>query len=254
MQTLILNAGTAGGQALGSAIASTYSIDTMFYVSSAMALLSVLLVWNLKETLEKPEPFSPKMLLLKPEELYESRVLIPALVMILAMFPYGAALTVVPDYSQHLGIGNKGFFFSLVTLSSLATRLLAGRASDRWGREIVIKLAMTCLGSAMIFVALATTPFAFLTGACLFGMAHGMAGPNVTAWSIDLAHHQHIGRALATTYFALEIGVLCGAFVGGAIFANQIEQVAWVFYASAACAFAGLCILVLKGLRSNSGV
>jgi hypothetical protein len=44
---------------------------------------------------------------------------------------YGVILTLIPDWSHHLGIANKGLFFMVFTVTSLLIRFGAGKASDK---------------------------------------------------------------------------------------------------------------------------
>ena len=47
--------GMASGPAIGSEIALRYSLDVMFYTSSALAILSILILIGMKETLPNPK-------------------------------------------------------------------------------------------------------------------------------------------------------------------------------------------------------
>ena len=53
--------GMAAGPAIGSEIAYRFSMEAMFYASSAAALLSILVIIGMKETLQDPEPFKFKL-------------------------------------------------------------------------------------------------------------------------------------------------------------------------------------------------
>ncbi len=145
MLGLISNIGTALGPALGSEIARQLSVNTMFYVASAFALLAMLLLLRLRETLAQPQPFRWKLLRIKADEIWEPRVLAPSLVMAMCLYAYGIILTLIPDFSEHLGLQNKGWFFTAYTLSSLIIRVIAGKVSDRYGRVIVLKFALIIL-------------------------------------------------------------------------------------------------------------
>ena len=62
----------------------------------------------------------------------EPRVLAPALVTLLCLFPYGAIITIVPDQSRLLGLTGlyKGAFFICYTISTLLVRLVARPGQD----------------------------------------------------------------------------------------------------------------------------
>jgi MFS family permease len=251
LQTLIANIGSAYGQSLGSTLTNEYSIEVMFYVSSASALLSVLILLGLKETLPKPQPFSFKLMKLDRHEIFEPRVLFICVIMMLALFCFGLNLTLIPDFSEHLGMDNKGYFFSLLTLASIITRLLGGKASDKWGRPVVTLLATVGLVIAMLYISFVETEDELLMAGFIFGIAHGMVGPTLFAWGIDRAKEGHLGRALATIYIALELGVLLGAVVGGAIYANDIANFQMAYWVAAGLNMIGVIMSIGYNIKKR---
>ncbi|MBO9641322.1 MAG: MFS transporter [Siphonobacter aquaeclarae] len=207
--------GMSAGPPLGSWLVSWSSVNTMFYVSSAFALLSILILMNLKETLEHRERFSPRLLLIRKNEVFEPRVLAPAIVMLLVSYAIGIILTIGPDLCTAVGITNKGTFFMTYTLSSLLIRLVAGRASDRFGRVAVLRFSILIQVVAMLGLAFATDAWMVLAMAFLFGIPWGLNSPALQAWTVDLADPLFRGRAVATTYIALEAGIGLGALTSG---------------------------------------
>ncbi|MEP0714316.1 MFS transporter [Algoriphagus sp.] len=245
--------GMAAGPALGGWLATWVSIDTVFYVSAFTSIFSILILFKLKETLPDKQRITWKMLQLKRHEILEKRVLIPSGVLFLCCFSFGVVLTIIPDFSSHLGIENKGLFFGVFTLSSLGIRLLAGRTSDRYGRVPVMRAASATLVLAMVLIAFSETKFALLGSGVLFGCAVGMYSPTTSAWVVDLSLDQFRGRALATMYIFLEAGIGIGALLSGFLFANSAENFRMVFLTSAG--FAGLAfvwLLFLRGFPTDS--
>jgi MFS family permease len=154
----------------------------------------------------------------------------------LAVFSFGTVLTIIPEFSAHLGMRNKGLFFAVFTLSSLAIRLLAGRVSDRYGRIPVLQVASATMVLAMFLVSIATAVSQLLLGAVFFGFAVGMSSPTVAAWTIDLSDENKRGRALATMYIALEAGIGLGALISGWLYQGNPERFPLVFMASGSTA------------------
>ncbi|TXK27409.1 MFS transporter [Pontibacter qinzhouensis] len=237
--------GMAAGPAIGGAIANFYSLDVMFYASSAMAFLAVAVVGRMPETLPAPQQFKLRLLKIGRNEVLEPRVLSPSVVMFFTIFSFGIILTVVPDFSEHLGIQNKGLFFTSFTLSSLAVRFLAGKISDKYGRVTILKVSAAVLVLALVWLGLATSMFDLLTAAAIFGIASGMNSPTVFAWTIDLSHEAHRGRAMATMYIAMEAGIGIGALTSGWIYNNQASNFPAVFFSGAAAAGLAFFYLML---------
>ncbi|OKL41938.1 MFS transporter [Pontibacter flavimaris] len=243
--------GMAAGPALGGLLASEYTANVMFYTSSAAAFLSVAVIWHMQETVSHPKKFSLGLLRINRREVLEPRVLAPSLVMLLTSFGFGTILTIIPDFSTHLGIQNKGLFFTSFTLSSLAIRFLAGRASDKYGRVAVLRVSSALLTLAMLVIGLVTTDTGLLLAGVLFGVATGMNSPTIYAWTIDLSHLEHRGRAMATMYIALEAGIGLGALGSGWLYANQSSNFTLVFWASGVFSLLAFLYLVLVVKREK---
>ena len=244
IQSLFGSLGMAAGPALGGWIASIWPIEVLFYSAAFTAIFSILILFRLKETLREKEPLRWQLFKLDKNEILEKRVLLPSTILFLSVFSFGVVLTLVPDLSSHLGIQNKGIFFAVFTLSSLGIRLIAGRTSDRIGRVRVMRVASAVMVLAMIAVAFASSKVMLLGAAVLFGAAVGMYSPTTTAWVVDRSLDQFRGRALATMYIFLELGIGLGALVSGWLYGNESANFQITFLFSAGVASLGLLILL----------
>ncbi len=246
--------GTAAGFGMGSAIASTFSLNTLFYCSSAFAILSVLILFGMKETAQNKERFRPSHLLVNWKDVYEPSVIVPTLIMALGYFSFGIVLTVIPDFSVHLGIENKGMFFNIFTVSSLLVRILAGKASDKFGRETVMMVSLTLYIVSMVLVGLSAHAVTFFIGAVIFGFATGMNSPTIFAWATDLSPEKFRGRAMATVFIGLEVGIMAGAFFSGWSFDNDPSNFPITFFIGALSAIIALTYLLFRAYnRSKEG-
>jgi MFS family permease len=244
--------GMAAGPALGSWVAQHFSLNVMFYCSSAAALLSLLVQGTLTETLPRPlrKRFSLSLLKLQWDEIIEPRVLSPAIVTLLCLLPYGAVLTVIPDQSRLLGLtgSTKGLFYICYTVASLAVRLVAGKASDTHGRVPVLRWSASILAVGLAVLVWSPSVPVFLVGAVIFGIGTGLNSPTLYAWTIDLSLPERRGRGVATMYIFLEVGIGIGALLAGWIFDNQPAHLPWVHALSLACVLVALVYLLL-GVR-----
>jgi MFS family permease len=224
-----LSLGASSAPLLGSWVASTAGLDAMFYLSSGLAVLSIMVLMNMPETLVTPRPFSWRLLRIGKEDLYDPAALPAGIVMVFCYVCYGVVLTMVPDLSDHLGVSNRGTFFAIFTLSSASTRIFAGRISDRVGRVPVLKVSAWVLAFSMVLMAFADQFWVFCLGGILFGFGNGIFSPAINAWTVDLSAPHQRGRALATMYIALEIAIGAGAFFSGWYFGSQVERMPTVF-------------------------
>lgn len=220
-------AGTVGmalGPAIGGAIANQVSLNTMFYCSSFFAILSMLLVLRSRETLKEKQAFTFSLLRVGKSDFFEPRVLLPSMIMLLTAFAYGAVYTLLPDFGKHLGIKNKGLLFTYFTIASLTVRLIAGKASDRYGREPVLRISTFIMLAAMLVLGFATSQQALIVGVVLYGLAQGATSPTLLAWATDLSDPAFKGRGISSLYIFMEFGIGAGAFLSGWVYGNDAKQ------------------------------
>lgn len=242
--------GMACGPFIGSSLAQAVSLKWVFWSSSAAALLSILILSGMRETLEDKKTFSFSLLKLNRKEILEPRVLAPCLVMLLTTYSFGTVLTLTPDLSDSLGIGNRGLYFLFFTLASVAVRFFAGRVSDLKGRAPVMKAGALLYVIGMCLTGFAPSPEVFLAGGIFFGFATGISSPTVFAWTVDLSREGQRGRALATMYIALEVGIGLGALCSGWIFANKTQNIP-LAYGIGALLAAGAWVYLHRLMRTQ---
>lgn len=227
---ICFSTGLAIGPAIGSAITAHYSINILFYCSSLFALLSILILARMKDTLAEKQPFRLKHLKIGREDVFDKRVIPSVVVILLSYVSYGAILTVIGDWGQHLGTTNKGLFFMVFTLASLLIRFVAGKVSDKHGRVLILKISLSLLAVSTLLIALANSSLVLMLASAVYGVATGMLSPTVTAWTADLSDPAQRGKAMATMYIALEAGIGLGAMLAGSLFIEDILMIPIIFY------------------------
>jgi MFS family permease len=96
---------------------------------------------------------------------------------------------------------------------------------------------------SMMLMSFADTGWMLMTGVTMYGLAQGMTSPTLLAWATDLSDEQHRGRALASLYIFMELGIGIGAFVSGWFLASDATNFFLPFLASGL--FGGLAFLIL---------
>ncbi len=216
--------GMAGGPALGGSVANIFGLDTMFYLSSFFAFVSIIIFTQVKETLTERHEISFRVLKVSRKDLYEPLVFGPCLVMGLTAFAYGTIFTMLPDLGQFFGIKNKGLLFVFLTVASLLVRLLAGKASDIYGRVPILRVSVMVIILSLVVIGFASSQLMLIVGVCLYGLGQGSTSPTLLAWATDLSDENHRGRAIASFYIFMEFGIGMGAFCAGWIYGNQTSN------------------------------
>lgn len=221
--------GMGMGNFVSSKIVLAWGLDTLFYISSSIAVFSIVILLGMKETLEKPEKFTWNLLRINWADLYEPTALRPAMVMMLNTFCFGVVISLFPDFSVSLGIADKGMFFVYFTGASLVSRVIGGKLSDMFGRVPILRVSLLIVALGSVLTGLSTTPTMFFTAGVVFGAGYGMASPSLFAWVIDRAADGVRGRALSTLFLALEIGIGLGALVSGLAYQGDTSRFPWIF-------------------------
>jgi MFS family permease len=244
IQGLCFSTGLALGPALGSYIKLYTDYDVLFYSSSIMALISILLVIRVKETLLNKQQFKLQTLRISRSDIIAKEALPAAFITFIAYLGFGVVLTLIPDWSDHLGIINKGTFFIAFTIASVFVRIIAGKISDKYGREIVIKIGLMLLITALFLLGFLDTKNGMLVSAVIYGLAMGILSPTINAWTIDLSNPLAKGKSIATMYIALEAGIGLGALFSGWYYRNNLENIPNTFYTCSIIGIIGVVYLL----------
>ena len=255
MHGLIGSLGMAFGPALGGWVVQYFDINVLFYLSSLLSFLSIAILLNMKETLPKTrkEKFSISHLALNRSEIFDFSVFPVVVVVFFTSFAYGTIVTLVPDLSQSIGVANKGFYFLIFTISSIAIRFLAGKWSDKVGRVQILKLGALILVIAMLVISFSKNIYIFSISAVLFGIGMGIVSPITQAWTIDLCEDKNRGKAVATMYIALEAGIGFGALLPTFIYQNNIQNISYTFLFSTIITSLALIYLIFVYKKTKSG-
>lgn len=221
--------GMASGQGAGSLIYLSFGIDMLFYCSSFLSFASVLILLGMKETLKEKTSFNLSMLKINRHDILEKSVFPPAVIMVLTCLSFGTTFTLAPVFSDHLGIENRGIFYMVLTMSSIIVRVIGGRLSDRFGRQIVLRFSTVIIFSSMVIIGFSETVTQFFTGAFVFGLGYGLNSPTLFAWTIDLSPIKTRGKGVSTLFIFLEIGIGVGALLSGTFYQGQVNRFPAIF-------------------------
>ena len=165
--------------------------------------------------------------------------LFPTAVFVSYTFTTAPVSTFLPLLAETRGLGNPGLYFTVNSLTTMATMLFAGRAADRLGRAALIVPGLLFAGIAMFLLLGAHHQVVFLGAAALrrgrvrndpagHAVVHGRPGPSSPAQlgagdaPVGLGHRWRRRRALllgpvagvltaASTFGIAGAGALIGA-------------------------------------------
>jgi len=228
-----MNLGASLFPPLGSYLMLEFSMETMFYASSGIAILSVILLLGLKESLENPQKIRFDHLKLQRKDIIAKEAIPVAIVALFVYFSFGILLTVTPDHAEYVGMRNKGLLFTSFTIFAVLSRAIAGKVSDHYGRIPVIKLSVILVAIALVFLGFASNATLLMAASGALGFTTGIAAPAVFAWVIDISPEDSRGRYMATVYIALEIGIGVGALLSAWIYSNEYDNLKMTYISAA---------------------
>lgn len=225
--------------------------DRLFVTATILAVIALVVLLPIRlpqSTAQKAAPadFHSQTSAAAPPEvapdfwngLLERSAFSASLVILLTNIAFGGVTTYVLLDASRLHLAQPGLFFFAFALSLMASRPLAGRFSDRYGRRTATLPALALLAVAMVLLAWAAHLTWFLLAAVLAGVAFGSVQPAMQALAVEHVAPQRRGAANATFYIAFDLGITIGAMALGPL-------IQWKGYPAGfvACAFAALCAL-----------
>ena len=245
------NAGMAMGPALGSWLAVEWGYDAMFVVSSLLGVASYGMTTLLPESLPHARKVRWRDLNVFQGSVVERAAWPSSLYLLPVAIAFGAFLTVTPDLVESLGFRYKGSFNTVVVVASVAMRLIAGKASDKYGRVEVMLFGAGLLALGMALFSQANSVPMLLLAGVVYGFSVGINMPAIFAWTVDLAPEGKAATALGTMLMALEIGIGVGAFASGTWYAADHGVLLHLYGYCAAFGVMGLVFLAWWLRRSR---
>jgi MFS family permease len=206
-----ISLGIGAGQSLGAWICSKYGFNILFSSAAICSILSIIVFFEVKESLFDPIKYKSSILKLKWNDVFEPSVRPAAVVMFLTAISSGIIFVITPDISEFLKIDNKGFFFGIYVVSTIIIRLLTSSISDRIGRRQMLLAGCFLLVVSMLLIAISESVSMYITAAIVFGFATGVSSPTLFAWTADLSHEARRGVGAGTMFIALESGIMTGS-------------------------------------------
>lgn len=239
------NVASAMAPFTGAWLADAYGFGTVFLVSGATAVVSLLLALRLPEVMTRAAAAASRTRGIGGS-LFSKDALLPSTLGIFFTATFGAIVTLLPVLSEREGIGNPGFFFLPYSITIILTRVVSGKASDRFGRVAVLVPGMLALSGGMVLIAATTSIWMFLAAAIVYGVGFGTVHPTLMAMVADRARPGQQGVAMSTFTGAFDLGIGGGSVLWGAIVVVSDERGA--FLAAALMPLLGLALL---GARSR---
>lgn len=219
--SLVTPIGMAFGPAVGGFVQAEIGYTPLFFMSAFLAAMAVFCTCQIteKNRAELAQSDSPSDGLGSQnywQILWNPRVRIPALVLLMLGLVFGTLSTFLPLFVRETQVNlNPGLFYSTAAIASFGMRLVTGKASDKYGRGLFISGGLICYIASMLLLYLANNSNAFLFAALLEGIAGGTVIPMIVTLMADRCEPQERGRVFAISIGGFDLGIaLAGPILG----------------------------------------
>jgi MFS family permease len=213
--SLVNPIGAAIGPALGGFLQEFAGYSPLFLFSALLGLAGFVCTRAVRE--QRPEPMGSLAVDLPFWSLLGSpKVRSLTLVMFLVGLAFGTQTTFVALLIQETAVPmNAGLFYTAVAFASFGVRLLAGRASDRFGRGPFISISLATYALAMLILFGANSIGAFLVAGVVVGSGFGTLIPLISALIADRSSPIDRGRLFSLVMCGFDLGIgLAGPILG----------------------------------------
>ncbi len=222
--TLVNPIGLALGPALGGFLYEASGFFVAFLAMGLLGLTGLGLIGFLQEPSRPPRDQTAGQPEIFWGLLLTGRVRIPAIILLLVGLAFGTLSTFVPLYVREAAVPlNVGLIYTASAMASFVSRLVVGRASDRYGRGRFITASLAIYSLAMGLFWLADSAPLFL----LAGMIHGFAGgtliPMIAALMGDRSRPSDRGRTFGLAMVGFDVGIA----LAGPIFGSIADQLSY---------------------------
>jgi MFS family permease len=248
--SLVVPVGLAIGPAVGGFLQAGVGYMALFLTSASVGILGLIFATQVgKASREKPashqEAGSPQssrfwQLLASP------RLRVPAMVLLLIGLAFGTISTFLPLFIRAIAIDlNPGLYYSTAAIASFSVRIFVGRASDRYGRGLFITASLFCYVLAMLLLATAESPGAFLVAGLVQGAGGGTLIPIMIALISDRSAENERGKIYSLCIGGFDLGIaIAGPVIGS--FANLLGYRGLFFLAMSLTSLALMVFVTLS--------
>ena len=254
--SLVSPIGLAFGPAIGGFVQAWVGYTPLFAMSATFAATAVFFTCKIAEPnfadLTKSDSLSDDKNSQKYwQMLWNPRVRVPALVLLVVGLVFGTLSTFMPLFIQEIKVNlNPGLFYSTAAIASFGMRVVTGRASDKYGRGLFISGGLICYVLSMLLLYLANNSGAFLISALVEGCAGGTVMPMMVTLMSDRCEPHERGRLFSLCIGGFDLGIA----IAGPTLGFVAEQVGYrnMFGLGAGLACLALLIFITQSSKGLS--
>ncbi len=232
--------------ALGLSIMKWSGFDTVFMISTAAVIITILLAFPIKYHTPDLGVSSQKSNM--NSNMFEKAALLPGVVILFVTMTYGSVVAFIALYADSRGVQNIGLFFTVYAIALMISRPAFGRLADRKGYSAAIIPGMLGVLSTMLILYFSASLSAFLVAATIYGLGFGAVQPSLQAMAVRTVPPFRRGTANATFMVGFDLGIGIGSIIWGVVAQLTGYQAIYLW----AMVPAGIAVLLYLGFGRQS--
>lgn len=190
-----------------------FSFRTAFVVIALLIVTSIMFSQAVKYPQLEAYPQKLKL------ELFSTKALQPALVILLMTTAQGSVLSFLALFARERGISNPGLFFAFMGITAFFSRPVSGKLLDRMGQrgfDLAVIIAVPLVAMSLWIVALTNASWYLAVSGAIYGIGSGIITSSMLAMLIVmLPGKRGLANAMYGTF--LDTGVAVGSILWGIV-------------------------------------
>lgn len=210
MYGLSMALSTAIAPALGLAVMNIWGFRPLFALTVAAAMTALLIGASIQD-----RSYNLSTQKLRGDQLFE-RMSVPASVtQFFFMVAYGVVEVYVAIYAASHHLPGGGIYFVTMAFSTVLTRILLGRAVDRYGEGILVYTGNVAIILGILLLVLVHNTPCYILSALLLGYSFGAVQPSLQTMAMHSVAPERRGAASSTFFVAFDLGIALGGLLAG---------------------------------------
>lgn len=212
MYGLSMAISTAVAPAMGLAVMNIWGFRPLFAIAALVALAALLISIGIRS-----RNYTMSTAPLRFGELFEPMSAPAAVTQFFFMMAYGVIEVYVAIYAASCHLPGGGIYFIFIALATVATRILLGRAIDRYGEAWLVYSGNAAIAAGILLLVFAHNVPCYLLSAVLLGYSFGAIQPSLQTMAMHAVAPERRGAASSTFFVAFDFGIALGGFLAGVL-------------------------------------
>ena len=212
MYGLSMAISTAVAPAMGLAVMNMWGFRPLFAIAALVALMALLTGIGIRS-----RNYTMSTAPLRISGLFEPMSLPAAVTQFFFMMAYGVIEVYVAIYAASCGLPGGGIYFIFIALATVATRILLGRAIDKYGEARLVYSGNAAIAAGILLLVFAHNTPCYLLSAVLLGYSFGAIQPSLQTMAMHAVAPERRGAASSTFFVAFDFGIALGGFLAGVL-------------------------------------